>query len=47
LQRLAPPYADYRDLGADHFDRRDKTKLAERLIARLRDRGVAVDIRAA
>lgn len=38
---------DYRDLGADHFDRRDKTKLAKRLIARLRDLGVSVDIRAA
>jgi transposase len=38
---------DYRDLGADHFDRRDKTKLARRLIARLHDLGLAVEIRAA
>ena len=38
---------DYRDLGADHFDRRDKTKLAKRLIARLQDLGVTVEIRAA
>jgi transposase len=37
----------YRDLGADHFDRRDKTKLARRLIARLHDFGLAVEIRAA
>lgn len=39
--------ADYRDLGADHFDRRDKAKLAKRLIARLHDLGLVVDIRAA
>jgi transposase len=38
---------DYRDLGADHFDRRDKTKLAKRLIARLQNLGVTVEIRAA
>lgn len=39
--------ADYRDLGADHFDRRDKTKLAKRLIARLHDLGLTVEVRAA
>ncbi len=39
--------ADYRDLGADHFDRRDKTKLANRLIRRLHDLGLEVDIRPA
>jgi transposase len=38
---------DYRDLGADHFTRRDKTKLANRLIRRLRDLGLEVEIRAA
>lgn len=38
---------DYRDLGADHFDRRDKAKLAKRLIARLHDLGLTVDVRAA
>lgn len=38
---------DYRDLGSDHFDRRDKAKLANRLIARLHDLGFAVDVRAA
>jgi transposase len=38
---------DYRDLGGDHFDRRDKAKLAKRLIARLHDLGLAVKIRAA
>ena len=38
---------DYRDLGADHFDRRDKTKLANRLIRRLHDLGLEVDIRPA
>ncbi len=39
--------ADYRDLGADHFDRRDKATLAKRLIARLHDLGVHVEVRAA
>ena len=38
---------DYRDLGADHFDRRDKRKLARRLVARLQDLGFSVDLRAA
>jgi transposase len=38
---------DYRDLGADHFDRRDKATLATRLIARLHDLGVHVEVRAA
>ena len=35
--------ADYPDLGADHFDRRDKTRLAKRLIAQLHDLGCKVD----
>jgi transposase len=38
---------DYRDLGADHFDRRDKTKLAHRLIQRLQELGLTVEVRAA
>lgn len=38
---------DYRDLGADHFDRRDKAKLARRLIARLHDLGLTVEVKAA
>lgn len=38
---------DYRDLGADHFDRRDKAKLAHRLIQRLHALGVAIEVRAA
>jgi transposase len=38
---------DYRDLGADHFDRRDKAKLARRLIARLHELGVEVTVPAA
>ena len=38
---------DYRDLGADHFDRRDKTKLAQRLIQRLHALVFAVEARAA
>jgi len=38
---------DYRDLGANHFDRRDKAKLAKRLIARLQDLGITVEVRAA
>jgi len=31
---------DSRDLGAGHFDRRDKTKLANRLIRRLQELGL-------
>jgi transposase len=38
---------EYRDLGADHFDRRDKTKLANRLIHRLQELGLTVEVRAA
>jgi transposase len=38
---------DYRDLGADHFDRRDKAKLAHRLVQRLQALGFAVEARAA
>jgi transposase len=38
---------DYRDLGADHFDRRDKAKLAKRLVARLHDLGFTVELKAA
>ena len=38
---------DYRDLGADHFDRRDKAKLAHRLIQRRQALGFAVEARAA
>jgi transposase len=38
---------DYHDLGGDFFDRRDKAKLAKRLIARLRDLGLTVEVRAA
>jgi transposase len=37
----------YHDLGGDHFDRRDKAKLAKRLIARLHDLGLTVEVRAA
>jgi transposase len=38
---------DYHDLGGDFFDRRDKAKLAKRLIARLHDLGLTVEVRAA
>jgi transposase len=38
---------DYSDLGGDYFNRRDKAKLARRLIARLHDLGLAVEVRAA
>lgn len=36
---------EYRDLGADHFTRRDKGKIAHRLIRRIKDLGYEVDIR--
>ena len=38
---------DYTDLGAQHFDRRDKTKIAKRLIKRLTDLGMTVEVKAA
>ena len=38
---------EYHDLGAHHFEQRDKDQLAKRLIQRLRDLGVAVEAKAA
>jgi transposase len=37
----------YRDLGADHFDRRDKQQVAKRLLKRLGDLGYAVEVKMA
>lgn len=37
----------YRDLGAAHFDQRDKRQVAKRLIKRLGDLGYAVEVKAA
>ena len=37
---------DSRDLGADHFDRRDKAKLAKLVLARLHALGFSVELRA-
>ena len=36
---------EYRDLGASHFDQRSKQSQARRLIKRLQDLGIAVDIK--
>jgi hypothetical protein len=33
---------DSRDLGADHFDRRDRTKLAHRLMQHLHELGFTI-----
>jgi hypothetical protein len=38
---------DYHDVGARHFEQRDKQQLAQRLLQRLRDLGVAVEVKAA
>ena len=38
---------EYHDLGAHHFEQQDKQRLAKRLIQRLRDLGVAVEVTAA
>ena len=38
---------EYHDLGSHYFDQRDKQQLAKRLIQRLRDLGVAVEVKAA
>ena len=35
---------EYHDLGPDHFDRRDRSKVIHRLLRRLRDLGCAVQI---
>ena len=35
---------EYQDLGANHFDQRSKQSQARRLIKRLQDLGIAVDI---
>jgi hypothetical protein len=39
--------SDYADQGADHFERRDKVKVAKRLIKRLQDPGITVEVKAA
>jgi hypothetical protein len=36
---------EYRDLGSDHFDRRDKTKAIGRLLRRLGDLGCQVEVK--
>jgi transposase len=38
---------EYRDLGADHFDRHDKTRTVHRLARRIEDLGYKVDLRPA
>ena len=38
---------EYHDLGAQHFEQRDKEQLTKRLLQRLRDLGVAVEVKAA
>jgi transposase len=37
----------YEDLGPNHFDRRDKDKIAKRLIRRLQDLGLQIEVKAA
>ena len=38
---------EYHDLGSQYFDQRDKARLTKRLLQRLRDLGVAVEVKAA
>jgi transposase len=38
---------EYHDLGSQYFDQRDKERLTKRLLQRLRDLGVAVEVKAA
>jgi len=38
---------EFHDLGDQHFAQRDTTRVAKRLIQRLRDLGVEVEIKAA
>ena len=37
----------YQDLGADHFERRDKAQTAKRLVRRLEELGLVVEIKPA
>jgi transposase len=37
----------YQDLGADHFERRDKARITKRLIRRLEDLGLSVEVKPA
>ena len=37
----------YQELGADHFERRDKARIASRLIRRLEDLGLSVAVKPA
>jgi len=36
----------YKDLGGHYFDRRDKNRLAQRLIRRLEDLGLRIEVTA-
>lgn len=38
---------EYHDLGPQHFVEHDKERVAKRLLQRLRDLGVAVEVKAA
>ena len=38
---------EYHDLGSQYFDQRDKERLAKRLLQRLRDLGVNLEVKAA
>ena len=38
---------EYHDLGSQHFAHRDKGQMTKRLIQRLRDLGVVVEVKAA
>jgi transposase len=38
---------EYQDLGGDHFDRRDRAKIAHRLIRRLEELGLEVKVQPA
>ena len=38
---------EYHDLGPQHFAQRDKEQVAKRLLQRLRDLGVNVEVKAA
>ena len=38
---------EYHDLGPEHFVHRDRDRIAKRLLERLRDLGVNVEVKAA
>lgn len=46
MRYMLTNHAEYRDVGADHFSRRDRSKAIVRLVRRLNDLGCSAQITA-